>query len=233
MTDNNILLEKAKRGDKNACNELTVNNMKLVGSIAARFLGRGYEWEELSQVGAIGLMRAIEKFDTSYNVKFSTYAVPVIMGEIKRFLRDDGMIKISRSIKETAAKGKKYAEELRIKMGREPTIAEISAESGIAEDELVEAFDASLPVESIIVSDENGNERELGAAASQEEEILNKILVSDMLESLENRERQIMILRYYNGKTQTETAKIIGVSQVQISRIEKSVLKKLRENFSK
>ncbi len=232
MTDNAILLERAKQGDKKACNELAVNNMKLVRSIAARFTGRGYDREELSQIGAIGLIKAIEKFDTSYGVKFSTYAVPVIMGEIKRFLRDDGMIKISRSIKETAIKGKKYAEKLRVSLGREPTIAEISSESGIDEESLAEAFDANLPIGSIVVSDDDGNERELGAAPSDEETILNKILVSDMLESLEKRERQIMILRYYRGKTQSETAKIIGVSQVQISRLEKAVIKKLRENFS-
>lgn len=234
MTDNSLLLERVKHGDKKACEELVINNMKLVGSIAARFSGRDYDWEDLRQIGAIGLMKAIDKFDTSYGVKFSTYAVPVIMGEIKRFLRDDGIIKISRSIKETAAKGKKYAEILRTRLGREPTFAEISKESGICEEELVEAFDAVMPVDSITRVDTEGQENEINIADNKytEDDILNKIFVSDMLDRLSKRERQIIILRYYRGKTQCEAAGLIGVSQVQISRIEKAAIEKLRSEFS-
>lgn len=219
---------------KKACDELVVNNIKLAGSIAARFLGRGYDWEDLTQVGVIGLMKAAKNFDTNYGVKFSTYAVPVIMGEIKIFLRDDGIIKISRSLKEIAAKGKKYAEELRGFLGREPTVEEISEKSGIPAESLMEAFDANMPVNSINASERDGKECDTPVADKTffEEKLLNKILVSEMLDSLDRRERQVIILRYFKEKTQSETAKTIGVSQVQISRIEKAVINKLRKEFS-
>ncbi len=234
MTDNALLLERIKDGDESARDELVKNNMKLVGSIAARFTGRGYDWEDLSQIGAMGLLKAIDKFDLSYGVMFSTYAVPVIMGEIKRFLRDDGMIKISRSIKETAAKGKKYAENLCAKLGREPTTSEIAKESGIDEEELMEAFDAVMPVDTLTAFDSEGKEQEIKIADTEfsEENIINKIFVSDMLTSLPKRERQIIALRYFKGKTQSETAKLIGVSQVQISRLEKNIINKLKAKFS-
>lgn len=219
---------------KKACDELVVNNIKLAGSIAARFLGRGYDWEDLTQVGVIGLMKAAKNFDTNYGVKFSTYAVPVIMGEIKIFLRDDGIIKISRSLKEIAAKGKKYAEELRGFLGREPTVEEISEKSGIPAESLMEAFDANMPVNSINAPERDGKECDTPVADKTffEEKLLNKILVSEMLDSLDRRERQVIILRYFKEKTQSETAKTIGVSQVQVSRIEKAVINKLRKEFS-
>lgn len=232
MTDNIILLKRVKNGDEKAYGELVENNMKLVMSIAARFVGRGYDYEDLTQIGAMGLMKAIEKFDASYEVKFSTYAVPVIMGEIKRFLRDDGLIKVSRSIKETAMKGKRYAEKLRTVLGREPTISEIAEAGGLNEEDLTQAFEATLPTTSVIVTDEDGKESEIAADENEEERILNKILVADMLASLENRQRQIIVLRYYKGMTQSETAKRVGVSQVQVSRIEKTVIRKLKTEFS-
>lgn len=234
MTDNICLLKRLKSGDKSAEDELVKNNMKLVSSIAARFSGRGCDWEDLVQVGAIGLLKAIEKFDCGYEVMFSTYAVPVIMGEIKRFLRDDGIIKISRSIKETAAKGKKCAEQLRTSLGREPTTSEVSEASGIDEEALIEAFDAIVPVDTLTCCNSEGEECETKIAdeSCTEENIINKIFVSDMLNSLSKRERQIIILRYFKGKTQSETAKLTGVSQVQISRLEKSIINKLRSEFS-
>lgn len=232
MTDNIILLKRVKNGDEKAYGELVENNMKLVMSIAARFVGRGYDYEDLIQIGAMGLMKAIEKFDASYDVKFSTYAVPVIMGEIKRFLRDDGLIKVSRSIKETAMKGKRYAEKLRTVLGREPTVSEIAEAGGLNEEDLTQAFEATLPTTSVIVTDEDGKESEIAADENEEERILNKILVADMLASLENRQRQIIVLRYYKGMTQSETAKRVGVSQVQVSRIEKTVIQKLKTEFS-
>lgn len=232
MTDNAILLERVKNGDKKACDMLVENNMNLVRSIAARFAGRGCEYEDLTQIGAIGLMKAIEKFDVGYGVKFSTYAVPVIMGEIKRFLRDDGMLKISRSIKETALKGKKCAEALRKSLGREPTIGEVSKESGIAVDVLTQAFDALLPPTSITQTDEDGKEYENVPGENKEDEIINKIFVAALLKSLDTRQRQIMVLRYFRGMTQSETAKRVGISQVQVSRIEKAVIMRLREEMS-
>lgn len=234
MNDNITLLERVKKGDKEAEEQLVLSNMNLIGSIAKRFSNCGCENDDIMQIGAIGLIKAIHKFDLSYGVKFSTYAVPVIMGEIKRFLRDDGMVKVSRSLKENAQKGKKCRELLRLRLGREPTISEISAECQISEDDLLEAFDAVTPVETITRTDKDGNETELFVSYKEdnEEKILNHIFVEDMLNSLENREKQIIVLRYFKGKTQTETAKIIGVSQVQISRIEKSVVNRLRCEYS-
>lgn len=232
MTENSLLLKRVALGDKQAEEELVVNNMGLVKSIVGRFSQRGCETEDLIQIGVMGLIKAIHKFDLSYGAKFSTYAVPLIIGEIKCFLRDDGIIKISRNVKENAIKGKKYAEILRIKLGREPTFAEIAKESGVDEENLIEAFDAATPIESI-VSEQYGKECELPIADEKynEEKILNKIFVKDMLGALDARERQIIIMRYFKGKTQAETAKIIGVSQVQISRIEKAVLCSLKEKY--
>jgi len=234
MNENSVLLERVKKGDKKAEEKLVDNNMKLVWSIAGRFSGYGYETDDLSQIGAIGLIKAIEKFDFSFGVKFSTYAVPVIMGEIKRFLRDDGIIKISRSLKESAIKGKKCAEALRYKLGREPTIEEISKESGIKSEILLEAFDASLPVDTITPVDSDGKEIEfnLPPQNDSEENLINKILVKEMLDKLSKRDRQVLILRYFKGKTQEQTAKIIGVSQVHVSRIEKSAIALLKSEFS-
>lgn len=235
MNENSLLLERVKHGDREAEEQLVRDNMKLVWSIAGRFTGRGCEADDLSQIGAIGLIKAIHKFDMSYGVKFSTYAVPVIAGEIKRFLRDDGMIKISRTLKEHALHGKKCAEFLRIRLGREPTVEEISKESGIDSDALLEAFDATCPVDTLTPTDNDGKETELAVPShvNGEEEIINRILVEDMLQSLEPREKQILILRYFKGKTQAETAAIIGVSQVQISRIEKSSIQKLKAKYSR
>lgn len=216
-----------KTGEK-----LVEENMRLVGSIAARFTGRGCDYEDLTQIGAIGLIKAARRFDESYGVKFSTYAVPVITGEIKAFLRDDGMIKISRSIKENAVKGKRCAERLAMLYGREPTISEIAKECGISREDLVQSFEASLPPEPVVKTDRDGKEIELAAPEDEEEKILNKILVSDILSSLDKNRRQIIALRYCKGLTQSETAKITGISQAQVSRIEKSVIQKLKAEYS-
>lgn len=234
MNDNDILLERIKSGDKSAEESFIKNNMKLVWSLAGRFLNFGYEKEDLYQIGAIGLINAVHKFDLSFGVKFSTYAVPVILGEIKRFLRDDGMIKISRTLKENSLKGKRIAEALRGSLGREPTIEEISKESGIKVEDLIEAFEALQPVETITPTDRDGNECELNICEEQdsEEKIMNKVLVENMLERITSKEKQILILRYFKGKTQSQTAEVIGVSQVQISRIEKAVLKKIKNEYS-
>ena len=233
MTDNTVLLKRLKSGDKSAEEELILNNMKLVGSIVMRFSGYGYDAEDLSQIGIIGLIKAIRNFDLSYSVKFSTYAVPVIAGEIKRFLRDDGIIKISRKIKENAMKGKKCREMLAMRLGREPTIGEIAKESGIESDDIIEAFCATVPTESITVPDCSGNEKEIAMPTntSEEDRIIDRVLVGDILASLSKKERQIIFLRYFKGKTQTEIAERIGVSQVQISRIENACIKRLSEKF--
>lgn len=236
MRDNAALIERARRGDKAARDEMVEENMGLVHSVAKRFAGRGCEKEDLVQIGAIGLIKAINKFDLSFNVKFSTYAVPMIMGEIRRYLRDDGMIKVSRGLKETAMKGRRAGEQLQKRLGREPSICEISAECGIPADILVEAFDAAAPPDSIYESVYSRGGREINlidtiADEECEENIINKVVVNELLSSLGPRERKIILLRYFKGRTQAETAEAIGVSQVQISRIEKKVIENMRKRY--
>lgn len=236
MNDNAALLERVKKGDCDAQNRLVENNMGLVYSIVKRYTGRGYDLEDLVQIGAIGLIKAIKKFDSKFNVQFSTYAVPVIAGEIKRFMRDDGAVKISRTLKETAMKGWRAEEELRKKLNREPTIKEISDKCGIEADLLAEAFDAAAPPASIYESIYENGEKEIKlldtmSGNDSEERIINKVMADNILKSLKPRERQVMILRYYKGKTQSEIAKIIGVSQVQVSRIEKQIITSLRSSM--
>lgn len=234
MRDNTALIERVRDGDKQAEKVMVEENMGLVYSIAKRFLNRGYDAEELVQVGAIGLIKAVKKFDIEFNVQFSTYAVPMITGEIKRFLRDDGAIKISRSLKEAAMKGRHAEEALRKRLNRQPTIKEISAECGMEAEVLVEAFEAATPPESIYGSVYDNGEKEINlldtlAGDGIEEGIINKVMIDEILERLTMREREIILLRYFRGKTQSEIAEVIGVSQVQISRIEKKAIGRIRE----
>ena len=234
MKDNAALLEMVHSGDKAAKELLVEENMGLVYSIVKRYVGRGYEREDLVQIGAIGLLKAIDKFDNSFGVQFSTYAVPMIAGEIKRFLRDDGVIKISRSLKENAMKGWRANEKLQKTLNREPTISEISQECGIAIRDLIEAFEAAAQPSSIYESVYSNVEKEINIIDTVkgeeiEEKIINKVMINNILNSLKPRERQIIVLRYFKNKTQSEIAKLIGVSQVQISRIEKKVLSEMRK----
>ena len=232
MLNNKELLEKLDSADISVQSELVENNMGLVYSIAGKFDNRAYEREDIIQIGAMGLVKAVKKFDTSFGVQFSTYAVPMILGEIKRFLRDDGAIKVSRSIKETALKGRRCREMLEKKLGREPTINEISTECGILPDELLEAFEAAMPPESLqsTISEDDGLCL-MGLVSGEESEkkIVDRLLVKQLLDGLTQRERDIILMRYFKGKTQSETAKCIGVSQVQISRLEKKALKNMRD----
>lgn len=235
MTDNAALLERVREGDKRAENLMVEQNMGLVYSIVKRFSGRGYELDDLTQIGAIGLIKAVKKFNPEFNVQFSTYAVPMIAGEIKRFMRDDGAIKISRSLKESAMKGWRAEEILRRKLNREPTISEVSEECGIEVEDLLEAFEAAAPPESIYESIYSGGDKEIQvvdtiAGEEIENNIINKVLLDDILKQLKPREKQILILRYFKGKTQSEIAKMVGVSQVQISRIEKKAIEKIRKH---
>lgn len=236
MRDNNALLEKAIHGDQKAQKQLVEDNMGLVWSIVKRFSGRGYDLEDLAQVGAIGLIKAVKKFNMEFGVQFSTYAVPMIAGEIKRFLRDDGPVKVSRTLKEAAIKGRRSEELLRRKLGRDPSISEIAEETGIEADMLVEAFDAAAAPESIYenIYDDGGKTvtvLDRLSDGNQEEEVVNKVMVESILNSLKPRERQVLILRYFKGKTQSEIANMIGVSQVQVSRIEKNTLAKIRDKW--
>lgn len=234
MRDNAALITRIRQGDKEAKDTMVEENMGLVYSVAKRFMGRGCEKEDLIQIGVIGLIKAINKFDASFDVQFSTYAVPMIMGEIRRFLRDDGILKVSRSLKETAAKGRCAQEILQKRLDREPTITEISNECGISEDDLAEAFDAVMPPDSIYESVYSNGGKEIQlmdtlADNGYEEDIINKVMIGNILQTLSSRERQIVVMRYFKGKTQAETARVIGVSQVQISRLEKKIVEGLKK----
>lgn len=237
MDDILALLGRAHQGDKEARDILTEKNMGLVHSIARRFQKRGVEMEDLVQIGSIGLLKAIDKFDTGYDVKFSTYAVPMITGEIKRFLRDDGMVKVSRSLKEEAARAYAVREELFLKTGREPALEEIAAELNIGREELVLAMESAVQIESlqktIFQSDGSGIslEDKLPQEKNQQEEVLDRLLLEQMLGMLEPKERELIYLRFFMEKTQTCVAKKMGMSQVQVSRLEKKILSRLREKL--
>lgn len=235
MNKNSALLERVHNGDKEAKDILIEENMGLVYSVANRYCGRGCEKEDLIQIGSIGLLKAVDKFDFSFGVQFSTYAVPMIMGEIKRFLRDDGALKVSRSLKEAALKGYRSREVLQKKLNREPTIIEISKDCDIEEEILTQAFEAVTPPHSIYESVRSDN-REIALldtikGVDEEEKITDRVMISNILNSLKPRERQILLLRYFKNKTQAEVARVVGVSQVQISRIEKRVIEQIRKNW--
>ncbi len=231
------LIVRAHNGDKNARDTLVDQNMGLVYSVARRFMGRGHELEDLFQIGVIGLIKAIDKFDDSFDVRFSTYAVPMITGEIKRFLRDDGIVKVSRSIKETAYKAKRISEELTKKYGKDPTTAEIAKELNIDVSEVVLALEAMSEVESFnkIIYQSDGNSISLlekleeKGGESDTEKLINNMVLKDVMSGMEENEQKIIYYRYFMDKTQTDIAKLMGISQVQVSRLEKKILKKMRE----
>lgn len=228
------LLEQAHKGDKAAREMLVEENMGLVYTVVKRFLGRGCEMEDLVQIGSIGLLKAIDKFDLSFQVKFSTYAVPLIAGEIKRFLRDDGMIKVSRSLKETAALIYSVREKLERKLGREPDMEELEKEVGLSREEMMLAMEASSEVESIYrpIYQGDGNAvllvDKIQEKENANEKVLNHMLLEQLMRLLEGQERRLIDLRYFRDKTQVETARELGISQVQVSRLEKKILGKMR-----
>ena len=228
------LLIRAKKGDKEAGKLLVQENLGLVGSVVKRFENRGYEWDDLFQIGAIGLLKAIEKFDFSYEVRFSTYAVPLVAGEIRRFLRDDGMMKVSRSIKESGWRIKRSREKLEQQLGRSVTMQELAEDTGLSEEEIALAIDASEEVTSIYqtVYQSDGSELylvdKMADDAPEEEQLLNRVTVQQLIETLEPREQQLIRLRYFDGKTQNEVADLMGMTQVQVSRMEKKILQKMR-----
>ena len=238
MVDNSVLIKKARAGEKEAREVLIEQNLGLVRHIVKRFLGRGYEAEDLFQIGVIGLIKAIDKFDTEYDVKFSTYAVPLITGEIKRFIRDDGMIKVSRNLKENGIKIKMAREKLAGKYGREPSIDEVAKEAFLTVEEVVLAMEANVQVESIYKSvyQSDGNELFMVDQLADEsgnahEEVLNHLLVKQLLNGHGKEEQKLIILRYYQDKTQMEVAKVLGISQVQVSRLEKKILLGMRQKM--
>lgn len=237
MDETMKLIEMAHGGDKAARDQLVTENFGLVWSIVRRFIGRGYEPEDLFQIGCIGIMKAIDKFDMSYDVKFSTYAVPMITGEIKRFLRDDGIIKVSRSIKEMALKVKRVREELVFRFGREPTVEEIAGEIGASKEEVAASIEAGAEVESLYRSVNKNDENsillidKIEEESSAQEELLNRMVLRDLLTQLSDKDREIIIRRYYYNETQSQIATKLGISQVQVSRLEKKILKQMREKL--
>ena len=237
MGDTMVLIERSHHGDKKAREQLVEENMGLVWSIVKRFSGRGTDMEDLFQIGAMGLIKAIDKFDTSFEVKFSTYAVPMIAGEIKRFLRDDGMVKVSRTLKENCWKIHRETEGFRQQKGREPTIEELSELTGLLPEEIAMAIESAAEVESIYktIPQKDGSEvcllDRMESQGSGMQQLLNKVVLEQLLEELPQEERRLIVMRYLQEKTQSEVAKVMGVSQVQISRLEKRILRQLREKL--
>lgn len=235
MEDMSVLIERSHTGDKEAREVLIEKNLGLVHHIVKRFLNRGVDAEDLFQIGCIGLIKAIDKFDLGYDVKFSTYAVPMIAGEIKRYLRDDGMVKVSRTIKENGWKIKKAREKFQQEHVREPTLQELAEMTGLSVEETVMAMDAGAEVESIyrLVYQSDGNEiylaDQLASKSNEKEKLLNHMLLKQLLSELKGEERELIFLRYFQGKTQTDVAERLGISQVQVSRLEKRILRRMRE----
>lgn len=233
------LIKQSHEGDEEARIQLVEENIGLVWCVVKRFHGRGQDPEDLFQIGSIGLLKAIDKFDLSYDVRFSTYAVPMISGEIRRFLRDDGLVKVSRALKENGYRISKAAEEIQESTGRDATLKEISQATGLSEEEIAEALDANADVESIFgtVYRKDGEEiylaEKTGMPDEQEKEgILNRIVLEQLMEELSDLESRLIKLRYFEDKTQTEIAKILHTSQVQVSRMEKKILLKMRKRLT-
>ena len=231
------LIQKSHEGDEEAKAQIVEENTGLIWCVVKRFYNRGAEAEDLFQIGSIGLLKAIDKFDLSYDVKFSTYAVPMISGEIKRFLRDDGMIKVSRSLKEMAYRAHCCREKLQGENGDEPSLGEIAETLQVDKEELVLALEAGAEIESLhkTIYQKDGHEIQLLDKLEEKEEreeaLLNRMLLSQLLEQLRPEERQLIYLRYFANKTQTEVGKILGISQVQVSRMEKRILEEMREKI--
>ena len=232
------LIAKSHQGDKKARNTLVEENIGLVYSIVRRFLGRGIEMEDLVQIGSIGLIKAVDKFDTGFEVQFSTYAVPMIAGEIKRFLRDDGMIKVSRSLKENARKVFSARERLEKCLGREPCMQELSAETGLSGEEIVMAMESAAEVDSIYrtIYQGDGNaislEDRLEEKDNPNERLLDHLVLQEVMDSLEEQEKRLIEMRYFEEKTQNQVAAALSMTQVQISRREKKILTAIRYKMS-
>ncbi|WP_166239243.1 RNA polymerase sporulation sigma factor SigF [Paenibacillus turpanensis] len=230
------LIALSQSGDSLARDTLVNCNIRLVWSVVQRFLGRGYEPEDLFQIGCIGLLKSVDKFDLSYDVKFSTYAVPMIIGEIQRFLRDDGTLKISRSLKELANKVRKTKDELSSRFGRLPTISEVAEELGITPEDVVFAQEANKPPSSIheTVFENDGDPITLmdQIADDTQEKWFDKLALNEAIGTLSERERLIVYLRYFRDQTQSEVASRLGISQVQVSRLEKKILQSIKDQIA-
>lgn len=231
---------KAQHGDEEAMASLVKSNLGLVYNIARRFTGRGHDIEDLNQIGVVGLIKSIKKFDTNFNVQLSTYSVPFIMGEIKRYIRDDGSVKVSRSLKELAAKINQIQKEYFIKNGQEIKIEKIAEMLKVSKEDIALAIEAnsSNAVTSInepVYNESSGKETCVADlipdSKNEELEIANKLTIKKLIQELNEQEREIVLLRYYKGSTQTEVAKKLGISQVQVSRLEKRILHSMKEKL--
>ena len=235
--DTLTLINRAHQGDKLARDKILIENTGLIWSIVRRFLNRGHEGEDLFQIGCIGMLKAIDRFDTEFDVAFSTYAVPMIAGEIRRFIRDDGIVKISRKIKENQMKIMRQREIYINEKKQEPTIEELEKVCDLTKEEIVMAMDASRNVESIdkemYSKDSAYTLMDLAEDDTNiEETVLNKIMVQQLMDMLESKERKIINLRYFKNKTQSQVAKEMGMTQVQVSRLEKKILNSMRNEKS-
>ena len=235
--DNSYLIPLAKSGDEEAMRILIELNMPLVSSISKKFINRGYDYEDIFQIGSMGLVKAIKNFDDNYNVKFSTYAVPMIIGEIKRFLRDDGIIKVSRNIK-TLARKLRFDKEILIKeLDREPTIDELSKYSCVDKEDVLVALESSAGMQYLydVIHHDDGAPimliDKLSENGVEDKNITERIALKEALRGLDTKSRQIIMLRYFKDKTQVQVAKMLGISQVQVSRIEKKVLAKMKDQL--
>lgn len=235
MDDTLALIKRAQKGDKAARDVLFEQNTGLIYSVIQRFSGRGIEKDDLFQIGSIGLLKAMDRFDPGFDVRFSTYAVPMIAGEIRRFLRDDGMMKVSRSIKENQYRIYLIQQELWKKSGREPSFSEILECTELSREELILAMETQKEVESLQKTVYEGEgkdvllEEKIPEEKNQQEGLLNRIFLEQLLRKVSSEERKLIYLRYFSDQTQTEIAKKLGISQVQVSRLERKILKKLRE----
>ena len=231
MSVSEELIHLAQAGDRDAAEKLVTENAGLIWAVARRFLGRGVETDDLYQLGCMGFLKAVDGFDLSFGTQFSTYAVPKIAGEIRRFLRDDGAVKVSRSIKERAAAIRTCRNQLAAALGREPTILEISRQTGFSPEDIALAETATASTESI--QQENGEEgfslEDILSDTESEDQMLEKIALRQAIAKLPQRERSVVELRYFHGLTQQRVAKILDVSQVQVSRIEKKAIALLQE----
>lgn len=231
------LIIKSQQGDKEARDTIFEENAGLVYSVVKRFLGRGVEMEDLVQIGSIGLLKAIDHFDRSYDVRFSTYAVPMILGEIRRYLRDDGILKVSRSLKENCVRIYSAREKLEKELGREPVLEEIAAAAELSVEEALISLESGAEVESLhkIIYQGDGNDISLMDRLQEKENgqdlALNRIFLDEILQKLKVKERQLIYMRYFKDMTQTEIAAELGISQVQVSRMEKRILKQLKEQL--
>ncbi len=239
MEETMVLIERSHHGDKEARERLVEENMGLVWSIVKRFVGRGTDMEDLFQIGAMGLIKAIDKFDTSFEVKFSTYAVPMIAGEIKRFLRDDGIVKVSRTLKENCWRIKKETEQFRQRTGKDPTLEELSVLTELTKEDIAMALESTAEVESIYktIPQKDGSEiclldrMESQNQGGGMQHLLNRVVLEQLLGELPDMERKLIVMRYMQDKTQLEVARVLGGSQVQVSRLEKRILKQMREKL--